>query len=75
MFVRTIARPIRRMLRGPFLWTRRELRVAIARLAALSFHKGMVSNQNTGFPVSESRQRCCSIEQPKLTTDVQIQKH
>jgi hypothetical protein len=34
------------MLRGPFLWTQRELRVAIARLAALSFHKGMVSDQN-----------------------------
>jgi hypothetical protein len=34
---------------------------AVARLAALFFDKGMVSNQNTGFPIPESRQQSCSI--------------
>ena len=30
---------------------------AVARLAALSFDKGMVSNEITGFQISESRQK------------------
>jgi len=57
---------IQRMLHRPFRWTRRELRTAVARLAALHLCKGMVSNQNTGFPISESRQRFHSSERIKL---------
>jgi len=38
----------------------------VARLAALFFNKGMVSNQNTGFPIPESRRRFRSTEHLKL---------
>jgi hypothetical protein len=41
---------------------------AVARLAALFFDKGMVSNQMTGFPIPESRQRFRSTEHLKLLT-------
>ena len=39
---------------------------AIARLAALPWCKGMVSNQNTGFPIPESRHRFRSTERHKI---------
>jgi hypothetical protein len=40
--------------------------VVVARLAALFFNKGMVSNKITGFPIPESRQRFRSTERLKL---------
>ena len=55
---RTLRRSPRRMLRGNC--------AVVARLAALFFNKGMVSNQNTGFPIPESRQRFRSIEHLNL---------
>ena len=58
MIRRTPRRTPRRMLRGNC--------AAVARLAALFFNKGMVSNQNTGFPIPESRQRFRSTEHLKL---------
>jgi hypothetical protein len=39
---------------------------AIARFVALTSGKGMVSNQNTGFPIPESRQRFRSFERHKI---------
>jgi hypothetical protein len=38
----------------------------VARLAALFFNKGMVSNKITRFPIPESRQKSRSIERMKL---------
>jgi len=69
-----IARMIHRMLRGCFgghYGGRCAGRHAghcavVTRLAALFFDKGMVSNQNTGFPIPESRQRFRSIEHLNL---------
>jgi hypothetical protein len=42
---------------------------AVARLAALSFDKGMVSSKNQGFQVSESRQKSRLIERIKSGDD------
>jgi len=69
-----IARMIHRMLRGRYgghYGGRCAGRHAghcavVTRLAALFFDKGMVSNQNTGFPIPESRQRFRSIEHLNL---------
>ena len=58
MIQRTLRRTPRRTLRGHC--------AVVARLAALFFNKGMVSNQNTGFPIPESRQRFRSTEHLKL---------
>ena len=61
MIRRTLRRTLRRMLRGHC--------ATVARLAALFFNKGMVSNKITGFPIPESRHKSRSIERMKLDDD------
>lgn len=58
---RTLRRTLHVNLRGHY--------AAAARFPTFSFGKGMVSNQNTGFPIPESRTRSRPAGRPELIAD------
>ena len=61
-----VARTIHRTLRGCCAGYHAGCCADIARLPALHSCKGMVSNQNTGFPIPESRENSRSTERHKI---------